>query len=160
MNVLFADGPTSAFATTAGQPHVVRHFTPRTARSRTVRKSWVVALVVAGSFASAGQASAMSSGATRLQMPGNACQGGSLWASVRGNWGSSTTDVWCPVQSSWFQTTISSFQPPTNVWVDVSHGWATPSSCNVLTAVDPTDWWYVAPNTVTNNSSYDTVYWT
>ena len=128
----------------------------RTARSSTVRKTWIVALAFTGSVALAGPASANSFGDTRLQMPGLACQGGSIWASVRGNWGPSTTDVWCPIQASWYP---NAFIRPTNVWVDVSHGWATTSSCNFLIASDPTDWWYFAPNTVTNNTSYDTVSW-
>ena len=142
--------------TSIGEAHGACVAIERIERSRTLRKSWIFALALIGAFAFAAPASAYSFGNTRLQMPGLACQGGSIWASIRGNWGSSTTDVWCPVGSSFY---AGAFFGPSNVWVDVSHGWATTTSCNFLIATGATNWWYISPTNVTNNSSYDTVTW-
>ena len=93
---------------------------------------------------------------SRMQWPGSACQGASLSGSLRVNSSGSTSTVWCPMMATFVP---NSFIAPENVWVDLSHGWATTSSCMIYEAASTNTFWLHAPNSLANNGSYDTAYW-
>ena len=111
-------------------------------------------LLLAMSLGVTRPAHANAAGWTTLQSPAVACQGGSAWSSEIGNWGSTTVPVWCPLLASWNNTVV---YYPSNIYVDVNHGWAGTNSCNAYMSSGPNNWWIYPASAVQNNGSYDTV---
>jgi hypothetical protein len=115
-----------------------------------------VALALSLAVTRPAHADAYSEGTAVWELPGVSCTGGSVWASERGNWGSSSVVIQCPLLLSSFGNGGLSWNA-TNVWVHVNHGWATTSSCNVHAAAGWNSWWVFPTSSVQSGSNYDTV---
>jgi hypothetical protein len=124
--------------------------------ARIVTRRVAFGVVLTAAVASSASALAYSSGISRIQRSAVACSGVSVEASTRINWTGGNAGVWCPLLATHDSNSESG---PLQVWVDVSKGWATTRSCNVVEMSGPASWWYKAADSVntTASSNYDTV---
>jgi hypothetical protein len=118
-----------------------------------------VSVLLGVSLVSAG-ASAGQGGMTSYANPGVACRSQnsnvSAWYSSLYNWGAGNQTVWCPVQ----YYSVPGGEELSDVYVDVNSGWATTSSCNLVTSTSPNSFWVHAPTSISHNGALDTLNWT
>jgi hypothetical protein len=103
---------------------------------------------------------------TQVWWPGITCWAnsnpgvGSGYGGFLGNWSGSTQTFWCPIWLTQGTQNVANASggPSGPVYIDVTSGWATTSSCAMQLMQSPTEGYFVNPSEVNHNSAgYDTV---
>src|SRR5580698_7458517 len=108
------------------------------------------------------EASASTAGSARVYEPGIACRStpnsgiGASYSSL-GNWSGSTQTFWCPLWGTQsYGSASQAMATPANVYVDVTSGWASTSSCYTAFLISPSaGYWYNPVSVQHQSAGYD-----